>query len=224
MSAQPLGIAREALARAEHFARLFPAKARAILGRKPVYEAVAAVEITVDCRTGERSIYKPQPVAKPIKIEAQPKPKKHIAVDHRYRYMPSIAWIMGERQRVMDKLNAPQIIARDSCGRKYVKLEHSYASAIATICAECWGIDRTRVMMPGRERRCVRPRQAAFKLLYERSGVSYVQIGKYFGRDHTTVMHGHQKATDLILTDLNFRQRYEQASELLDKAIRGEPA
>lgn len=221
MANENLGIAHAAIERAERFACLYPTKARKFMGRAPVYKAGPAIKITVDCRTGKRVVEKPEP---PVAETRNPFTPKHIPVDLRYRYMPSIAWLMGERQRVMKKLAAPRIATRDKFGRKHVKLEHSYASAIVTICAECWGIDRSHAMMQSRKRVSVRPRQAAFKLLYEHSGVSYVQIGKYFNLDHTTVMHGRRKATDLILTDLDFRHRYEQAADLLEKAIRGEAA
>jgi len=51
------------------------------------------------------------------------------------------------------------------------------------------------------------PRQIAMFLLREEIGISLPQIGELLGgRDHTTVLHGCEKISDLIERDNNVRR------------------
>ncbi|MER3457749.1 MAG: chromosomal replication initiator protein DnaA, partial [Chloroflexota bacterium] len=51
------------------------------------------------------------------------------------------------------------------------------------------------------------PRQIAMFLLREEIGISLPQIGEVLGgRDHTTVLHGCEKISDLIERDNNVRR------------------
>lgn len=213
---EQLGIARAALDRAEHFARLFPAKARQILGKPPVYDNAEVTKITVDCRTGERTVEKPLPTAETV----NPFDRKIIPVDLRYRNMPSIAAIVGEQARIANLILPPSTIAaKDTRNRpQHMKLRPTYAHAITQVCCQVWGVTFSRITAPGRERDVVRPRHAAIKIMRDRGGVSYPEIAKYFGFDHSSVMYGYRKAGGLIECNVEFRENYDHACALLDEA------
>ena len=77
---------------------------------------------------------------------------------------------------------------------------------IATAVAE--ETDMTIEALRGRRRslRFARPRQLAMWLICKMcQGRSYPQIGKFFNRDHTTVIHAHRKIDELIFVDLELR-------------------
>lgn len=69
---------------------------------------------------------------------------------------------------------------------------------------------------PARSRRIVLPRQIAMYLLREEAGLSFPQIGSELGgRDHSTVMHGHEKIAARIARDEAFRREMLQIKEKL---------
>lgn len=58
-----------------------------------------------------------------------------------------------------------------------------------------------------RSRRIALPRQIAMYILREEAGLSFPQIGAELGgRDHSTVMHAHQKIADLTIQDDSMRR------------------
>jgi chromosomal replication initiator protein len=53
-------------------------------------------------------------------------------------------------------------------------------------------------------------------MLREESDLSLPKIGELLGgRDHTTVMYGHEKITDLLDTDKNLRRQIVNIQEIL---------
>lgn len=216
MSAEPLGIAAALKDRRESFAARHPSLARFFLGTGPRYDDVKATKIAVDCATGKRTVEKADP---PRAETVNPFDRKIIPVDLRYRHMPSIAAIMGEQERIAKLiLPSPTIPSRDLLYRPHKKLRPSYASAITQVCCQVWGVTFSRMLAPGKERAVARPRQAAFKILRDRGGVSFPEIARYFGRDHSTVVHGYRKAAELIAGNTEFRENYEHVCALLDEA------
>lgn len=71
---------------------------------------------------------------------------------------------------------------------------------IITLAAEMAMIDRKVLVGRTRYRRVVRVRQACM-LLARENGHSYPIIGKAFGRDHSTIIHGCEVAEDCIKRD-----------------------
>lgn len=59
----------------------------------------------------------------------------------------------------------------------------------------------TDLLADGRYRRICRPRQIAMYLACEVTGQSLPQIGRSFGRDHTTVLHAKRTISNLIERD-----------------------
>ncbi|MGG0717575.1 chromosomal replication initiator protein DnaA [Robertmurraya massiliosenegalensis] len=60
------------------------------------------------------------------------------------------------------------------------------------------------------------PRQIAMYLARELTDFSLPKIGEEFGgRDHTTVIHAHEKISNLIQTDIQFQNQIKEINELL---------
>lgn len=75
-----------------------------------------------------------------------------------------------------------------------------------------FGISMMELLSERRQRRCARPRQAAYLLCRDLTPQSYPVIGREFGgRDHTTVMAGISRAEILIEKDREFRYLTEAA-------------
>ena len=63
------------------------------------------------------------------------------------------------------------------------------ARDIQELACQHWCISRTKLLSKQRVWRYVRPRQAAMYALYTFTAYTSPQIGRLFGRDHTTVLH-----------------------------------
>lgn len=83
--------------------------------------------------------------------------------------------------------------------------------SIATIqiaVASEWGITQEGLKSKTRTKTLTVPRQAAMLLCREILGLQLVEIGNAFGgRDHSTVIHSIERATELIKEDQSFQQR-----------------
>lgn len=71
-----------------------------------------------------------------------------------------------------------------------------------------------------RLRQFARPRQAAYRLVRDFAGKTYPEIGRVFRRDHTTVLHGCQKVSELVRSSHTFAEKYAIARDSLAKAKR----
>ena len=82
--------------------------------------------------------------------------------------------------------------------------------------AQEYGITMEDLLSPSRSQRVAFPRQVAMYLLREESELSLPKIGEILGgRDHTTVMYGHDKITDLLERDKNLRRKIVNIQEIL---------
>jgi chromosomal replication initiator protein len=82
--------------------------------------------------------------------------------------------------------------------------------------ADAFGVPLDRMLGRDRSREVALPRQIAMYLLREESNISLPQIGDALGgRDHTTVMYGCDKITDLLERDDRLRRRVIEIRELL---------
>jgi chromosomal replication initiator protein len=86
---------------------------------------------------------------------------------------------------------------------------------ISTV-AEVYGIPADQIMGRGRTKSVARSRQIAMYLMREETDYSLPQIGEVLGgRDHTTVMYGHEKISDLLETDDKTRRQVLEIKEKL---------
>lgn len=77
---------------------------------------------------------------------------------------------------------------------------------ITGLVADAYGVTVPELRSAGRTRRLVVPRQLAMLLTKTLTSLSLKEIGKHFGnRDHTTVLHGIQRAEKLVAEDQRAR-------------------
>jgi len=76
-------------------------------------------------------------------------------------------------------------------------------SDIIILASEIGLVDRALILGSSRHRRVVRIRQACMKIAREQ-GHSYPQIGRRMGRDHSTIVHGVEKAENLAKDDARY--------------------
>jgi chromosomal replication initiator protein len=82
--------------------------------------------------------------------------------------------------------------------------------------AQEYGVSMDELLSQSRSQRIAFPRQIAMYMLREESDLSLPKIGELLGgRDHTTVMYGHGKITDLLETDKNLRRKIVNIQEIL---------
>lgn len=87
---------------------------------------------------------------------------------------------------------------------------------ILTTIAQEYGITMDELLSHNRSQRVAFPRQVAMYILREESELSLPKIGELLGgRDHTTVMYGHEKITDLLERDKNLRRKLVNIQEIL---------
>ena len=79
-----------------------------------------------------------------------------------------------------------------------------------------YGISMDELISPSRSQRVAFPRQIAMYMLREESELSLPKIGELLGgRDHTTIMYGHEKISGLLETDKNLRRKLVNIQEIL---------
>lgn len=79
-----------------------------------------------------------------------------------------------------------------------------------------YGVSLEELLSANRSQRIAFPRQIAMYMLREESELSLPKIGEILGgRDHTTIMYGHDKITDLLERDKNLRRKLVNIQEIL---------
>ncbi|MFV1950184.1 MAG: chromosomal replication initiator protein DnaA [Anaerolineales bacterium] len=79
-----------------------------------------------------------------------------------------------------------------------------------------YGVSLEELLSTNRSQRIAFPRQIAMYMLREESELSLPKIGEILGgRDHTTIMYGHDKITDLLERDKNLRRKLVNIQEIL---------
>jgi len=81
---------------------------------------------------------------------------------------------------------------------------------------EEFDVSEDELFSRSRAHRIALPRQVAMHLLREGTPLSYPEIGEMLGgRDHTTVMYGNEKVSELLETDPKLRRRVNSIQEAL---------
>ena len=87
---------------------------------------------------------------------------------------------------------------------------------IIHLVANAFGITEDNILGRDRSRQIALPRQVAMYLMREEANISLPQIGEALGgRDHTTVMYGCDKITDMMERDHRFRRQVLDIREQL---------
>lgn len=84
-------------------------------------------------------------------------------------------------------------------------------AAIKAGVSKAWEVNEEVLWSKRRAWFVAHPRFAAFKLARDLTPLSLPVIGRLFGRDHTTVMHGIKRAEALQIEDDDFSGRYRIA-------------
>ena len=87
---------------------------------------------------------------------------------------------------------------------------------IISAVAQQYQIPEEDLLGPRRTRQIALPRQVAMYLIREETDTSLPKIGQVLGgRDHTTVMYGHDRISDLIERDDGLRRQVHAIRDLL---------
>jgi chromosomal replication initiator protein len=90
------------------------------------------------------------------------------------------------------------------------------AERIITAVSQQFGVEEQRLLSRERSRAVALPRHVAMYLIREETPASLPQIGQALGgRDHTTVMYGCEKISDLLETDEALRRQVMHIREQL---------
>lgn len=87
---------------------------------------------------------------------------------------------------------------------------------VRAVC-ELWNISRNDLLGEKHSWRYAHPRQAAYLLASDFSLSSIAGIGRFFGRDHTTVLHGIRQA--LGRADRDYQATIDAARKIIGEAI-----
>jgi chromosomal replication initiator protein len=94
------------------------------------------------------------------------------------------------------------------------------AERIIAVVARQFNVEVNRLLSRERSREVALPRQVAMYLIREETSASLPQIGEALGgRDHTTVMYGYEKITDLMETDDVLRRQILLVREKLFQEV-----
>jgi chromosomal replication initiator protein len=95
---------------------------------------------------------------------------------------------------------------------------------VQTIVAEQFGLTRAQLLGRRRLPRFVLARHIAMLLCLEMlPGASLPQVGRWFRRDHTTVLHARETMRRRIAVDPEFAKRVEDLRQLIIKAAHRRP-
>lgn len=78
---------------------------------------------------------------------------------------------------------------------------------------EQFNIELVKLQSKSRQRKVVFPRQVIMYFLTEYTDMTYLEIGKIFNRDHTTVIHSKDTIKDLMTTDDKVKYLVEGAKK-----------
>jgi chromosomal replication initiation ATPase DnaA len=77
-------------------------------------------------------------------------------------------------------------------------------------------VNRAQVMKQGRSYHIVSVRQAAMTILHIELGQTTTDVGKFFGKDHGTVLHAVRATKNREDTDSNFKARMDKLRALVN--------
>lgn len=96
-----------------------------------------------------------------------------------------------------------------------VKVGDAEFAGVVWATALVFGVDMSDIMGRSRLERISDARQAAMYWCYNMHLQSYYHVGKYFDREHATIMHGVKRAKNLMQTDKEFRRKMDNIRQLL---------
>ena len=96
-----------------------------------------------------------------------------------------------------------------------------FAADVCACVSRVFSIELSALKSNSRERRVARARQAAMRLIYELSAMTFPQIGHALGgRDHSTIVYGVDRCAELMRHDADYALKVRTARRL---ALRVKP-
>jgi hypothetical protein len=84
-------------------------------------------------------------------------------------------------------------------------------------CCEVFNIDEKDLLGRKRSKEFTVPRHLMYYIGTQKIGLSYTQTGKYFNKDHTSIMHGTKVAEVRLSEDKGFRRNLKKVLELAEE-------
>ena len=84
-------------------------------------------------------------------------------------------------------------------------------------CCEVFNIDEKDLLGRKRSKEFTVPRHLMYYIGTQKIGRSYTQTGKYFNKDHTSIMHGTKVAEVRLSEDKGFRMNLKKVLELAEE-------
>ena len=106
-----------------------------------------------------------------------------------------------------------EVLRKDSPSVEVSKSRMNQDRIIDIVC-DYYGINRNDLTGRRRNKDIVEPRQVCIYLMWSQLSIPLINIGEYFGRDHTTIIHARDKIMDMIKTD---KQTKKTVNELINK-------
>ena len=134
----------------------------------------------------------------------------------------SIRELEGALTRVIAKsrlLGYP--ISMDLAKNALGELEQTQDTRVATteivmeVVAKKFNVTVEDLLSKKRNREIAVPRQVAIYLCRKLLGTATTELGKEFGRDHSTVLHSCDKVAEMINTDYSFKKKLDETIELI---------
>lgn len=108
-----------------------------------------------------------------------------------------------EKEAVIRAMKAEQRAARNA------DQHAAWQRVLAELCTAT-GSSEEFVMSHCTWREAAEPRHVAYHVLHEVAGMRWTHIGRFFGRDHSTVIHGARRATKLMAADPKMAALYRR--------------
>ena len=100
------------------------------------------------------------------------------------------------RLSLLDPADAVACVTEAASLRRAARLEpdEDKRRMVLQICADAYSVTVEAILGRGRTSRVAAARQTAYLLLMAALGMSSVEVGRYMGRNHSTVLHGSRRA------------------------------
>ena len=88
---------------------------------------------------------------------------------------------------------------------------------VAFVVRSYYNLPKDFHIINSRKRNIVKARQMCAKILTDNTPLTYNQIGNYFNKDHSTIIHSKKTINDLIETDRKIRSEYGQIKQIINE-------
>jgi hypothetical protein len=124
----------------------------------------------------------------------------------------SLYRIIGKRQTLEKYLTISDESFLDGDDKMLLKLQSATKA-----CCEVFNIDEKDLLGRKRSKEFTVPRHLMYYIGTQKIGLSFTQTGRYFNKDHTSIMHGTKVAEVRLSEDKGFRKNLKRVLELAEE-------